>query len=102
MKDSPTQSVICFIRPISFKGLDIGPESVAQFGKVIDNAKLIFWNGPSGVFEMSKFAEGTISVMNKVCEATKRGVTTVIGMYIMIHGTRKAKCLLGLKVVKNS
>ena len=34
---------------------------------------------PSGVFEMPKFAEGTISVMNKVCEATKRGVTTVIG-----------------------
>jgi len=65
--------------PVGYMGLDIGPESVATFGKVIDNAKLVFWNGPSGVFEMPKFAEGTIAVMNKVCEATKRGVTTVIG-----------------------
>lgn len=65
--------------PAGYMGLDIGPESVAQFSKVIDNAKLVFWNGPSGVFEMSKFAEGTKSIMDKVCEATQRGVTTVIG-----------------------
>jgi len=65
--------------PAGYMGLDIGPESVAQFSKVIDNAKLVFWNGPSGVFEMSEFAEGTKSIMDKVCEATQRGVTTVIG-----------------------
>lgn len=34
---------------------------------------------PCGVFEMPKFAEGTIAVMNKVCEMTTKGVTTVIG-----------------------
>jgi len=65
--------------PAGYIGLDIGPETSAQFGAVIDNAKLVFWNGPSGVFEMPKFAEGTKAVLDKVCEATKRGVTTVIG-----------------------
>ncbi|XP_057314243.1 probable phosphoglycerate kinase [Hydractinia symbiolongicarpus] len=62
-----------------YMGLDVGPESTAQFGTVIDQSKLIFWNGPAGVFEMPKFAEGTKGVMDKVCDATKRGVVTVIG-----------------------
>lgn len=65
--------------PAGYMGLDIGPESIAQFSSVIENAKLVFWNGPSGVFELPKFAEGTKAVMDKVCEATKRGVTTVVG-----------------------
>jgi len=65
--------------PAGYLGLDIGPDSIAAFNEVIKKAKLIFWNGPAGVFELPKFAEGTKSIMNTVCDATSTGVTTVIG-----------------------
>ena len=65
--------------PAGYLGLDIGSKSIEIFSDVIEKAKLVFWNGPVGVFEMSKFAEGTKKIMDKVCEATARGVTTVVG-----------------------
>jgi phosphoglycerate kinase len=40
-------------------GLDIGPESAENFAKEIRDAKTVFWNGPMGVFEIEKFANGT-------------------------------------------
>lgn len=40
-------------------GLDIGPDSAANFAKEIRQAKTVFWNGPMGVFEIEKFANGT-------------------------------------------
>jgi len=60
-------------------GLDVGPESSKMFDKVIRRAKLVLWNGPPGVFEMEKFAEGTLSMMNSVVGATESGATTIIG-----------------------
>ena len=42
-------------------------------------SKTILWNGPMGVFEMSKFEVGTKKLMDAVVEATKKGVITVIG-----------------------
>ena len=42
-------------------------------------SKTIIWNGPMGVFEMAAFETGTKSMMDKVVEATKAGVITVIG-----------------------
>ena len=60
-------------------GLDIGPESVKLFSDVIKRAKLILWNGPAGVFEMSSFAQGTKGIMDEVVAATSKGATTVIG-----------------------
>jgi len=65
--------------PQDYMGLDIGSESIDKFCNVIAHAKLIFWNGPAGVFEMPKFAEGTIAMMNKICEQTNAGKTTIIG-----------------------
>ncbi|XP_071951303.1 probable phosphoglycerate kinase isoform X2 [Antedon mediterranea] len=65
--------------PDGWMGLDCGPESIAQFKTVVDNAKTIVWNGPVGVFEMEKFAAGTRGVMDSVVAATKAGVTTIIG-----------------------
>jgi len=65
--------------PHNYMGLDIGSESVTKFCNVIAHAKLIFWNGPAGVFEMSKFSEGTKGLMNKICEQTHAGKTTIIG-----------------------
>jgi len=65
--------------PQGFMGLDVGVESSKQFKEVIDRANLVFWNGPAGVFEMNKFAQGTRSMMDAICARTAAGVTTIIG-----------------------
>jgi len=57
--------------------LDIGPETVAAFGKVIASASTVVWNGPMGVFELPRFAEGTFGVAKAV--AACKGVTVVGG-----------------------
>ncbi len=49
--------------PDGWEGLDIGPETRERFAKVIEESKTILWNGPVGVFEMPKFAEGTKAVI---------------------------------------
>ena len=41
------------------EGLDIGPATVELFGDIIKTAKVVFWNGPLGVYELSNFAKGT-------------------------------------------
>ncbi|XP_052796682.1 probable phosphoglycerate kinase [Mya arenaria] len=60
-------------------GLDIGPETIQEFCKVVLEAKTIVWNGPSGVFEFEKFAKGTKAVMDAVVMATEKGAATIIG-----------------------
>lgn len=60
-------------------GLDIGPESIALFEKVIMDSKTILWNGPMGVFEMDKFAAGTTAIAKAVAAATGRGAFSLIG-----------------------
>ena len=57
-------------------GLDIGPDSVREFGTRIAAAKTIFWNGPMGVFEMAPFAEGTRGVAQAVADS---GAFSVVG-----------------------
>ena len=49
-------------------GLDIGPESAAKFATEIALAKTVFWNGPMGVFEIDKFANGTRAVAKALTE----------------------------------
>lgn len=49
-------------------GLDIGPESAANFAREIAEAKTVFWNGPMGVFEIDKFAGGTRAVAKALTE----------------------------------
>ncbi|MFD1258857.1 phosphoglycerate kinase [Mucilaginibacter terrae] len=60
-------------------GLDIGPDSIAAFTKVVAESKTVLWNGPMGVFEMEKFEKGTRAVAEAVVEATKNGAFTLIG-----------------------
>ncbi|MGB6245893.1 MULTISPECIES: phosphoglycerate kinase [Gordonia] len=60
-------------------GLDIGPGTVERFATVLRGAKTIFWNGPSGVFEFEKFAEGTRGVAEAIVEATRGGAYSVVG-----------------------
>ena len=56
--------------------MDIGPKSIEEFKKALQGAKLIVWNGPMGVFEMPKFAEGTFAIAKILADS---GATTVIG-----------------------
>lgn len=65
--------------PEGWEIFDKGPKSVELFGKAIDRASSIFWNGPIGVFEFPNFASGSDGVLKKVIEKTKDGATTVIG-----------------------
>jgi len=60
-------------------GLDIGPESVARFAHHLAGAKTVFWNGPMGVFEFAKFADGTKGVAEAIIEATGKGAFSVVG-----------------------
>lgn len=54
--------------PSDQMGLDIGPESSAQFATAIKRCKTVFWNGPMGVFEFSNFAGGTRAVAEALCK----------------------------------
>lgn len=62
--------------PAGWRMLDIGPKSIARFGEVLKGAKLVVWNGPMGVFEFPRFAEGTFAIA-KLLATT--GAITVIG-----------------------
>jgi phosphoglycerate kinase len=57
-------------------GLDIGPESARVFAAWLATAKTIFWNGPMGVYEMPRFADGTRAVARALADS---GAFTVIG-----------------------
>jgi phosphoglycerate kinase len=56
--------------------VDIGPKTVRNFIKHLNNCKTIFWNGPMGIYEVPKFSEGTRSMAHSIAE--NKG-TTVIG-----------------------
>ncbi len=65
--------------PDGWMGLDIGPESVKRFSALLTEAKVVFWNGPMGVFEFEKFADGTRGVAEAIVTATSKGAFTVVG-----------------------
>jgi phosphoglycerate kinase len=60
-------------------GLDIGPNSIAANAEVIRRSKTVFWNGPQGVFEMPAFAQGSLSMLDEIINATSKGATSVAG-----------------------
>ena len=62
--------------PDGWLGLDIGPETRGEFAKRIAGARTVFWNGPMGVFEWPRFAEGTTAVARAVADC---GGFTVVG-----------------------
>jgi len=65
--------------PDGWQGLDAGPKSLANFEKVIMESKTILWNGPLGVFEMEKFANGTIALGNYIAASTEKGAFSLVG-----------------------
>lgn len=62
--------------PDGWRVLDIGPETIVAYQKSLSNAGTVVWNGPMGVFEFPRFAEGTFGVAKAVAES---GAISVIG-----------------------
>jgi phosphoglycerate kinase len=77
--EANTRTVGAEAIPDGWKGLDIGPASVAAFAEVLAGAKTVFWNGPMGVFELAPFAAGTRGVAHSVVDATAAGAFSVVG-----------------------
>ncbi|MTV82447.1 phosphoglycerate kinase [Secundilactobacillus folii] len=74
--DAPHKTVEGDI-PDGYMALDIGPKSVAAFEDVLKPAKLVVWNGPMGVFEMSNYAQGTLEIGKYL--GTLSDATTIVG-----------------------
>jgi phosphoglycerate kinase len=77
--DADTQIVDVREIPDGWQGLDAGPKSLENFKEVIMASKTILWNGPLGVFEMEKFAHGTITLGEYIAESTANGAFSLVG-----------------------
>jgi phosphoglycerate kinase len=75
--DAETKVVPYDELPEGWLGLDIGPETRENFGARIRRSKTVFWNGPMGVFEWPRFAEGTKALAEAVADVD--GFTVVGG-----------------------
>ena len=73
-ENAPSNSI-----PDGWMGLDIGCAAREAFAAVIKRSKTILWNGPMGVFEMSKFQEGTKAIAVAIAEATQNGAFSLVG-----------------------
>mmetsp|Transcript_13782 Transcript_13782/g.15213 ORF Transcript_13782/g.15213 Transcript_13782/m.15213 type:complete len:415 (-) Transcript_13782:100-1344(-) len=65
--------------PDGWMGLDCGAATIAEMNTVINRAKTVVWNGPMGVFEFEKFANGTKGALQSLVDATKNGTKSIIG-----------------------
>jgi len=83
--------------PDDSAGLDIGPATIKAYSETVAGAKTILWNGPMGLFEDKRFAEGTNAVARAVAEVTqKHGAKSIIGGGDSVKAINRAK--LGDKV----
>jgi phosphoglycerate kinase len=76
--DANAESKVMAMGPVpdGWRIMDIGPKTVAAYGKSMQGAGTVVWNGPMGVFEFPKFAAGTEGVAKAVAES---GATSIIG-----------------------
>jgi phosphoglycerate kinase len=83
--------------PDEAAGLDIGPATIRAYSAEVAAARTILWNGPMGLFEDKRFAEGTNAVARAVADVTqKNGAKSIIGGGDSVKALNKAK--LGDKV----
>ena len=78
------QQILAKTIPIEFTnlghaGMDIGVETVTHFSAALQDARMIIWNGPMGVFEEPPFDQGTIGIARSVAEAADAGATVIVG-----------------------
>jgi len=76
--------------PDGWEGMDIGPESREAFAEALAGCKTILWNGPMGVFEFDRFAEGTNHIADAIVEATASGAFTLVGGGDSVAAVNKA------------
>ena len=62
-----------------WKGVDIGPKTLQQVKPMLESAKTIFWNGPSGIFEIESYSKGTMEIARILAAVAKSGTTVVVG-----------------------
>jgi phosphoglycerate kinase len=65
--------------PVDELGLDIGPQTIANFKEVILASKTLIWNGPMGVFEFANYETGTKEIGLAIAEATAQGAYSLVG-----------------------
>jgi phosphoglycerate kinase len=77
--DAPAETVSVWGIPADQMALDIGPDTLERFNEELQGAQLVVWNGPMGVFEFDRFAEGTNALARLLAALTSHGVQVVIG-----------------------
>jgi len=82
-----TEVVVSPPFPADKMGVDIGPKTITAYAKIIAGAKTIVWNGPLGIFEIDKFAKGTIGIAEAVAAS---GAISIVGGGDSIAAVRKA------------
>ena len=73
-KEAPSNEI-----PNGWMGLDIGSKAINDFAAILEKSKTILWNGPMGVFEMTKFQNGTKAIALAVAAATQKGAFSLVG-----------------------
>ena len=75
-EETESKTVKCTEIPEDWQGLDIGEETIKLYAEELKNAKTVVWNGPLGLFEVEKFAQGTNAIAKVLSEIS---ATTIIG-----------------------
>jgi len=86
-KDAATELTASFPFPSDRMAVDIGPRTAERYAGIISQARMVVWNGPLGVFEIDKFAQGTMRIAQAVAAAK---ATTIVGGGDSIAALQKA------------
>ncbi len=78
-EDSPSRVVDKDKIPSDMQGVDIGPKTLSEFSGELEKAKTVVWNGPMGIFEIDKFAAGTVRIAEELANITQKGAITIVG-----------------------
>ena len=79
LNDADTKGTASNAIPGGWMGLDIGVNAIKEFTEIIARSRTILWNGPMGVFEMTKFQNGTKAIALAVAAATQKGAFSLVG-----------------------
>jgi len=83
--------------------LDVGNKTTKSICKIIDDSKMILWNGPAGYFEIEEFAQGSNRIAKKIVENTKnRSLTSIAGGGDTVAAIIKFKCYEGFTYISTA